>query len=60
MTVAVFILLGLFLCFFGARSIRFAIIVAGFLGSWLIADALDAGTGTTCWWPQPAPRAPWC
>ena len=46
MTAAVFILLGLFLCFLGARSIRFAVVVAGFLGSWLVADALDADTGT--------------
>jgi hypothetical protein len=46
MTAAVFILLGLFLCFYGARSIRFAVIVAGFLGAWLVADALDASRGT--------------
>ena len=46
MTAAVFILLGLFLCFLGARSIRFAVVVAGFLGAWLVADALDADTGT--------------
>jgi hypothetical protein len=47
MTAAVFILLGLFLCFLGARSIRFAVLVAGFLGAWLVADAFDADRGTT-------------
>jgi hypothetical protein len=47
MTAAVFILLGLFLCFLGARSIRFAVLVAGFLGAWLVADAVGADTGTT-------------
>lgn len=47
MTAAVFILLGLFLCFLGARSTRFAVLVAGFLGAWLVADALDADRGTT-------------
>lgn len=47
MTAAMFILLGLFLCFLGAASIRFAILVAGFCGAWLVADELDASTGTT-------------
>jgi hypothetical protein len=47
MTATMFVLLGLFLCFLGARSIRFAILVAGFCGAWLVADALDAGAGTT-------------
>ncbi|HEU5038351.1 MAG TPA: DUF4203 domain-containing protein [Nocardioides sp.] len=47
MTAAMFVLLGLFLCFVGAASIRFAILVAGFCGAWLVADALDADTGTT-------------
>ena len=46
MTAALFILLGLFLCFLGAWSIRLAVLVAGFLAAWLVADALDAGTGT--------------
>ena len=47
MTAAVFVLLGLVLCFLGARSIRVAVLVAGFLGAWLVADALDADTRTT-------------
>jgi Domain of unknown function (DUF4203) len=47
MTAVIFILLGLFLCFLGAASIRFAILVAGFGGAWLVADALGASTGTT-------------
>lgn len=47
MTAVVFVLLGLFLCFLGARSIRFAVMVAGFLGAWLVADALDTATSTT-------------
>ena len=47
MTAVMFIVLGLFLCFLGAASIRSAILVAGFCGAWLVADALDAGTGTT-------------
>jgi uncharacterized protein DUF4203 len=47
MTATIFILLGLFLCFLGARSIRFAVLVAGFLGAWLIADLLDASLATT-------------
>lgn len=46
MTAALFILLGLFLCFLGARSIRLAVLVAGFLAAWLVADAVDAGTTT--------------
>lgn len=46
MTATLFILLGLFLCFLGARSIRFAVLVAGFLGAWLVADALGSGTST--------------
>ena len=46
MTAAVFIVLGLFLCFLGARSIRFAVLVAGFLGAWLIAAAFDSSTST--------------
>jgi hypothetical protein len=40
-------LLGLFLCFLGARSVRFAVLVAGFCGAWILADELDASTGTT-------------
>jgi hypothetical protein len=47
MTAVMFIVLGLFLCFLGSASIRFAILVAGFCGAWLVADALDASTGTT-------------
>jgi hypothetical protein len=47
MTATIFILLGLFLCFLGARSIRFAVLVAGFLAAWLIADHVDASLGTT-------------
>jgi Domain of unknown function (DUF4203) len=47
MTSAIFILLGLFLCFVGARSVRFAVLVAGFLGAWLIADGFGASLGTT-------------
>ena len=47
MTAAVFVLLGLFLCFLGAWSIRFAVIVAGFLGTWLVADVLGTDTTTT-------------
>ncbi|MGY2701256.1 hypothetical protein [Nocardioides sp. HB32] len=47
MTAVMFILLGLFLCFLGSASVRFAVLVAGFCGAWLIADELDASTGTT-------------
>ena len=47
MTAVMFILLGLFLCFLGAASIRFAILVAGFAGAWLVASELGASTGTT-------------
>ena len=47
MTAVMFIVLGLFLCFLGAASIRFAILVAGFCGAWLVAEVLDASTGTT-------------
>ena len=47
MTAVILILLGLFLCFVGAASIRFAILVAGFGGAWLVADELGASTGTT-------------
>jgi hypothetical protein len=47
MTAAMFVLLGLFLCFLGATSVRIAVLVAGFCGAWLIADELGAGTGST-------------
>jgi hypothetical protein len=42
MTAVMFIVLGLFLCFLGAASIRFAILVAGCCGAWLLAPVFVA------------------
>lgn len=47
MTVLLLILLGLVLCFAGARSVRVAVLAAGFGASWLLAVALDASFATT-------------
>ncbi len=47
MTATVFVLLGLFLCFLGARSVRFAVLVAAFCAAWLIADAAGSDVATT-------------
>jgi len=47
MTAAMFMVLGLFLCFLGARSVRLAVLVAGFTGAWIVADAVGAGTAAT-------------
>lgn len=46
MTAIVFLVLGAVLCFFGGRSVRLAVLVAGFGGTWLVADALDASAST--------------
>jgi len=43
----VLILLGVVLCFFGTRSIRLAVTVAGGGAAWLLADALGASSLTT-------------
>ena len=43
----VLLVVGLVLCFAGARSLRLTILIAGFGLSWLLADAFDASTTTT-------------
>ena len=39
-------MLGVFLCFLGTRSLRVAVLVAGFGLGWLLAGAFGAGTST--------------
>jgi hypothetical protein len=43
----VLVLVGAVLCFFGARSVRLAVLAAGFGASWLLADVFGASTTTT-------------
>ncbi len=40
-------LVGAILCFFGARSVRLAVLVAGFGATWILADVFGASTATT-------------
>jgi hypothetical protein len=47
MTAVMFLVLGAVLCFYGARSVRLAVLLAGFGGAWLLADELDASLATT-------------
>lgn len=47
MTAVMFLVLGAVLCFYGARSVRLAVLVAGFGGAWLLADELSATLTTT-------------
>jgi hypothetical protein len=47
MSELVLLVVGLILCFAGARSFRLTVLVAGFGASWLLADAFDASTATT-------------
>lgn len=46
MTAGVLILLGAVLCFLGRRSLRIAVLVAGFGLGWLLADVFGADTST--------------
>ena len=41
------LVIGLVLCFAGARSLRLTVLVAGFGLCWLLADAFGAGVATT-------------
>jgi uncharacterized membrane protein (DUF485 family) len=43
----VLVLIGAILCFFGARSVRLAVLAAGFGATWLLADVFGASTTTT-------------
>jgi hypothetical protein len=47
MTAVMFLAIGAVLCFYGARSVRLAVLLAGFGGSWLLADELGASLGAT-------------
>jgi hypothetical protein len=47
MSEVVLLVIGLVLCFAGAKSLRLTALVAGFCLSWLLADAFDAGVATT-------------
>lgn len=40
------IVIGLVLCFAGARSVHLAVLLAGFGAGWMLSRAFDAGTGT--------------
>jgi hypothetical protein len=46
MSSAVLLVVGALLCFAGALSVRFAVLIAGFGLSWLLADVFGAGFGT--------------
>ena len=46
MSAVAYLLVGLALCFAGARSVRLAVVVAGFGTTWLLADLFGASTGT--------------
>lgn len=47
MTAVMFLVIGAVLCFYGARSVRLAVLLAGFGGAWLLADELGASLGVT-------------
>jgi hypothetical protein len=47
MSPAVLAVLGVVLCFFGALSVRLAVLVAGAGAGWLLAEAFDASALTT-------------
>ncbi|MBV9831833.1 MAG: DUF4203 domain-containing protein [Marmoricola sp.] len=46
MSAVAYLLVGLALCFAGARSVRLAVIVAGFGTTWLLADLFGASAST--------------
>lgn len=46
MNAVVLLLVGLVLCFAGARSLRIGALASGFGATWLVADAFGASTGT--------------
>jgi hypothetical protein len=46
MSELVLLVIGLVLCFAGARSVRLTVLVAGFCLCWLLADAFDASVAT--------------
>ena len=46
MSAIVYLLVGLALCFAGARSVRLAVIIAGFGATWLLADLFGASAST--------------
>lgn len=41
----VLVLLGVLLCFWGARSLRLTVLAAGFAGAWVLAEAFGASLG---------------
>ena len=47
MSALALVLVGAVLCFFGARSVRLAVLAAGFGTAWLLADVFGASTTTT-------------
>lgn len=46
MSAVVLLVVGCVLCFLGARSLRLGVLAAGFGATWLVADAVNAETGT--------------
>ena len=46
MSAVAYLLVGLALCFAGARSVRLAVIIAGFGATWLLADLFGASAST--------------